>query len=74
VDFFCPALKLIVELDGSQHHLPEVATYDEARTRWLNERGYTVLRFQNTDVIKQRHVVFDEIMAVAKRQTTSIPE
>jgi very-short-patch-repair endonuclease len=67
VDFCCPSTKLIVELDGSQHHQPEVATYDEARTRWLEERGYTVLRFANVDVIRQRDVVIDGILAVAKR-------
>ena|ERR1700734_259349 len=67
VDFCCPSMKLIVELDGSQHHRPEAATYDQERTRWLEERGYTVLRFANADVVKQRNVVIDGILAAAKR-------
>src|ERR1700691_3376402 len=74
VDFFCPASKLIVELDGSQHHLAETAAYDQERTRWLEEHGYHVLRFQNADVIKQRDVVFDSILAVAKAKNDKQPE
>jgi very-short-patch-repair endonuclease len=74
VDFFCPASKLIVELDGSQHHVAENAAYDQERTQWLEERGYCVLRFHNADVIKQRDVVFDSILAVAKARTDKQPE
>jgi very-short-patch-repair endonuclease len=74
VDFFCAALKLIVELDGSQHHLPDAVVYDETRTRWLEERGYTVLRFANSEVIAQRHVVIDGISAAAKKKSGTHPE
>src|SRR3954463_13318338 len=45
VDFCAPALKLIVELDGSQHAKADNAVNDEARTAWLNAQGYSVLRF-----------------------------
>jgi len=51
-DFFCPAAKLIVELDGGQHSVDENAAYDAARTRWLEDRGYRVLRFTNGEVLK----------------------
>ena len=68
-DFFCPSRKLVIELDGSQHYLPETVAYDEERTLWLEEHGYTVLRFANADVIKQRHIVIDRILAEAKKQS-----
>lgn len=46
VDFFCAEAKLIVEVDGGQH-----ADEGEARTRWLDARGYRVIRFWNNDVL-----------------------
>jgi len=56
VDFFCPAAKLIVELDGDQHGTDEAIAYDARRARWLEERGYKVLRFANREVSKD-HVI-----------------
>jgi len=49
VDFFCPETKLIVEIDGGQHE--EQAKADAERTRWLEEKGYRVVRFWNNDVL-----------------------
>ena len=46
VDFCCAEAKLIVEVDGGHH-----ADDDEARTRWLEARGYRVIRFWNNDVL-----------------------
>ena len=51
VDFACHGAKLIVELDGGQHNEPDAIRYDEMRTRWLEGRGYTVLRFWNNEVL-----------------------
>ncbi|NJD89768.1 MAG: endonuclease domain-containing protein, partial [Betaproteobacteria bacterium] len=49
VDFLCVTASLIVEADGGQHS--ERAGYDEERTRYLEARGYRVVRFWNNDVI-----------------------
>jgi very-short-patch-repair endonuclease len=48
-DFCSPLLKLVIEVDGSQH-LDQQAN-DSKRTRFLESKGYTVLRFQNGDVM-----------------------
>lgn len=48
VDFCSPRQKLIIELDGSQHL--EQQEYDEERTRFLQSKGYKVLRLWNNDV------------------------
>jgi very-short-patch-repair endonuclease len=48
-DFACRELALIVEADGSQH---AGSLYDEARTRYLNAEGYSVLRFWNNEVLE----------------------
>lgn len=60
-DFCCPAAKLIVELDGSQHG--EREAYDEARTRFLEREGYRVLRFWNVDVDQNLEGVLTLILA-----------
>jgi very-short-patch-repair endonuclease len=49
VDFCAPRKKLIIELDGSQHL--EQQEYDGERTKYLEARGYRVLRFWNNDVM-----------------------
>ncbi|MGD2118943.1 MAG: DUF559 domain-containing protein [Chromatiales bacterium] len=51
VDFVCLALKLVVELDGSQHMQNE--EYDQRRARYLNEKGYEVFRFWNNDILER---------------------
>ncbi len=47
-DFACHASKLVIELDGSQH--ADAVPYDAARTAFLDNEGYTVIRFWNNDV------------------------
>ena len=59
VDFCCPTLRLIVELDGGQH--AEQSAADQARTCFLETRGYRVLRFWNNQVMTQLDGVLEEI-------------
>jgi very-short-patch-repair endonuclease len=59
VDFICFEKGLIVELDGGQH--AEQEEYDAERTKWLQSRGYRVLRFWNNDVMTDVEVVKEEI-------------
>jgi very-short-patch-repair endonuclease len=62
VDFFCATAKLIVEVDGGQH-----AEDGEARTNWLEARGYRVIRFWNNDVLANTegvlHMILDALRA-----------
>jgi very-short-patch-repair endonuclease len=48
VDFACIAVKLLIELDGCSHEGQE--EYDEARQKWLEDQGWTVMRFSNFEV------------------------
>jgi len=66
LDFVCHSAKLVVEVDGAQHALPEAIRHDEKRTAFLESQGYFVLRFWNEDVISNRDGVSDTIYAVAK--------
>ncbi len=51
-DFFCKELKLIIETDGISHSWEGAAERDQQRTDDLAELGYTVLRFDDKDVMK----------------------
>ena len=51
VDFVSIKKKLIIELDGSQHL--EQSEYDEERSRYLESRGYRVVRFWNNQIEKE---------------------
>ena len=62
VDFCAPRKKLIIELDGSQHL--EQKEYDEERTKYLESRGYRVLRFWNNDVMNNTEAVVKVIWSV----------
>ncbi|BFI95060.1 MAG: endonuclease domain-containing protein [Rhodanobacter sp.] len=73
VDFFCKAKNLVVELDGSQHD--EIA--DQARTKFLESRGLTVLRYWNNEVLQQMDAVLEAILRAAENRTltpTPLPE
>jgi very-short-patch-repair endonuclease len=65
VDFACLKLKLIVEIDGSQHQDSVVA--DQIRDAYLAARGWTILRFTAYDAVQNPLGVVDEIAEVASR-------
>jgi very-short-patch-repair endonuclease len=50
LDFYCAEAKLAIEIDGDAHEAPDQAAYDAARTAWLEERGYHVIRFDAREV------------------------
>ncbi len=49
-DFYCPTGKLVIELDGSQHHTDEGQERDGWRSGLLSEMGLRVLRFSNREI------------------------
>lgn len=59
IDFYCAEAKLCIEVDGDSH--AEQIEYDQARTEYLNERGYTVMRFTNRAVFNQCEAVLQRI-------------
>ncbi|HTT98937.1 MAG TPA: endonuclease domain-containing protein, partial [Rhizomicrobium sp.] len=50
LDFVEHGAKLVIELDGSQHALPDHARKDEKRDALLTDEGYRVLRFWNSEI------------------------
>ncbi len=50
VDFVCFEKKLIIEVDGWQHKEEFSGNYEKERTRFLERKGYKVIRFWNSDI------------------------
>ena len=61
VDFFCPAKRLIIELDGGHHNEDATAARDSERQAWLEQEGYRVVRFWNSDVVGNLNAVMERI-------------
>jgi very-short-patch-repair endonuclease len=62
VDFCCDTFKLVVELDGSIHDLPDRIAYEAERQQWLEVNGYIVLRFTNEQVLNDLEVTLQTIV------------
>ena len=60
-DFYCPRLKLVIEVDGGQHYSDEGVAYDGQREGFLRGEGIRVVRFSNLDVLKNMEGVFESI-------------
>lgn len=52
VDFYCHRLKLIIEVDGEYHNLPEQIEKDKKRTQILESEGLRLIRFSNNEIQK----------------------
>jgi len=58
-DFACLERRLLIEVDGGQHAVDPAS--DAERTRWLESRGYCILRFWNHDVLRNTEGVLGTI-------------
>ena len=65
VDFYSPRCKLVIELDGSQHH--DQQEHDTERTAFLESKGYRVLRFWNNEVAANLEGVILSILSVLEQ-------
>ncbi|ATQ68269.1 MULTISPECIES: endonuclease domain-containing protein [Methylosinus] len=63
VDFACLSRKLLIEIDGPSHTEEGAQERDLARTRWLENEGYRILRFWNHEVFENIDGVLDTIYA-----------
>ena len=71
VDFYCAATRLVIEIDGDSH--AEQVEYDQARTAWLSEQGYRVIRFRNQDVYRRVDEVLEAILVECQGTVPSPP-
>ncbi|MCK4695952.1 MAG: DUF559 domain-containing protein [Candidatus Cloacimonetes bacterium] len=60
-DFYCPNIKLVIELDGSQHFTNYKKDYDKVRTEIFKSLSITVIRFRNVEIMNNIEKVLGEI-------------
>jgi methionine synthase I (cobalamin-dependent) len=68
-DFICLSKKLIIEVDGLIHQLPDNKLSDEIRTQWLNNKGYKVIRVSNNEVLGG----IDQALLKIKQELDKLP-
>ncbi len=61
LDFYCHALKLVIEADGAIHNLPDVISHDKERQDLIESDGLTVLRLTNDSIEQSFEIVIKEI-------------
>lgn len=59
VDFYCSEKSIIIELDGDSHASSQER--DEKRTNYLSGLGYTIVRYQNRDVLNNISGVMEDL-------------
>lgn len=73
IDFYCAQAKLCIEIDGASHLEPGQQEYDAARTAYLEDLSYKVIRFTNDDVRYNIHAVVDEIIRTIESTINPLP-
>ena len=71
-DFYSAELKLVIELDGSQHYDPEAKLYDEERTEFFKGYDIEVVRINNLEVTRNFRGVCLYIDKIVKRRMKDI--
>lgn len=67
LDFYCPAMKLGIEVDGDIHNLPAVKKKDAIKNKFFEEKSITIIHVNNKDV-------FQDIESVLKKITNALKE
>jgi len=61
VDFYCPEVRLAIELDGESHNGEQAGERDAARQKFIESCGIAFLRFSNQDVYRNIESVVENI-------------
>jgi very-short-patch-repair endonuclease len=67
MDFYCPELKLAVEVDGDTHFIGKAPEYDNARQLYIESFGIRFVRVRNADVCDSLESVLFEIQSAIER-------
>jgi len=70
IDFYCPKLKLAVEIDGEYHEKPEQKIYDMERQSYLENFGITFVRIKNEELLGNPDLAFERIEQAVKKLTS----
>lgn len=70
LDFYCPEIKLCLEIDGGHHNLNN---NDKIRTEYLNLAGIKVIRFWNNEVNSNLEGVYQKILETSQTLILNSP-
>ncbi len=65
LDFYCPKVRLAIELDGEQHKNPEARIYDKDRDDYLRNANIQTIRFWNDEIISSPEGALKSILSTA---------
>jgi len=71
IDFYCPELKLALEIDGSVHNSEEAKKYDREREKYIEQFGIKFLRITNAEVLGNSNRAFAKIEERIKKLVKS---
>ncbi len=72
-DFMCKELMLIIEVDGITHHYPDTQKNDRIRQQKLEQSGFTLLRFDDEDILTTINSVTEEIENWIDKYERTVP-
>ncbi|HVR69463.1 MAG TPA: endonuclease domain-containing protein [Vicinamibacteria bacterium] len=72
VDFYAPALRLAIELDGAPHFTEGGRRIDELKTKWLAEQGIAVARFENRKITIELEGTCTEIVRIIQERASEL--
>lgn len=74
VDFYCPKLRLAIELDGGQHDSEESRIYDDTRSNYLSSLGIRVVRFWDNELLNNIEGVLEKLVTILTPPTLPFPK
>ena len=70
VDFYIASEKIVIEIDGLQHKMPENEEADKKRDEYLSNLGIKVLRYSNKDINSNFYNVCNDILKNLKIESS----
>ena len=67
VDFYCPKLKLAIEIDGKTHDFLDSISYDKERQKELENLGVKIRRFYSEDIFEDLNYVVEQIKCLCEK-------
>lgn len=61
LDFYCPSIRVWIEIDGEIHNNPENKIYDAICTEYITSDGIHIIRFTNFDIDYNREQVLKDL-------------
>lgn len=73
LDFYCPSLKLAIELDGALHYTDSGYHHDSVRENFLSDLGIEVLRFENKTIWNGQEAIIESVTRKIEERLKNSP-